>query len=444
MRRFLAADEFRSVLRLAAPIALLQTGMVLFGTVATLLAGRLGPDAIAVVGLSNSSFFFLFITCMGLLLGIDPLSAKAFGAGRPGDCAEVLIHALVLVGFLVCPVFCLLSFSGTFFSWLGIEPRLAAGAAAYLRILRWALVPGLLFAACRQFLQTMNVTRPQLLAVLAGNLVNMALGYSLMFGVWGAPRLGIAGAAYALVSGNAVMGLVVGVVAIARVRRCGFSWRGLKPVLLAELARLGFPAALQMLAEVGAFSCATMLCGRMGSVPAAAHQIALNLASLSYMVPLGVSHAAAVRVGQGLGQGRPDSSVRSGWSALAIGVAFMSFASLAYLSLPRLILGFYTDDAAVLGLGTTLLGIIAFFQVADGTQVVMSGALRGLGETRVPMAANAIGYWLLGLPVGAWLALRRGWGALGVWSGLCLGLIFVSLSLLLAWRARAKTIQNIG
>ncbi|HBT61608.1 MAG TPA: MATE family efflux transporter [Elusimicrobia bacterium] len=444
MRRFLAAEEFRSVLALAAPIALLQTGMVLYGTVATLFAGRLGAAAIATVGLAGSTYFLLFIVALGILLGIDPLSSRAFGAGRHHECVEVLIHALTLAFLAVLPVFLLLSYSDRIFAFMGIDGRIAAGTAAYLKILRWSLFPGLFFAACRQYLQTMSITWPQLLAVILGNLVNAFLDYALIFGRMGFPECGVFGAAYAMLAANSVMFAVAAAAAAVEIRRSRWRWHGFKPVILAELLRIGFPAGMQLLAEVGAFSLVTMLCGRLGPVPAAAHQIVLNLASLSWMVPAGVSYAAAVRVGQGLGRGRPGSAARSGWSALVIGVAFMTLASAAFIFLPRRILGLYTVDAEVTAIGVRLLAVAAFFQVFDGIQVVLTGALRGLGETRIPMAANVVGYWAVGLPVGVALALRAGWGALGFWIGLCLGLCFIAVALLWVWRGRARHLVEMA
>ncbi|MBI5243338.1 MAG: hypothetical protein HY922_06570 [Elusimicrobia bacterium] len=279
----------------------------------------------------------------------------------------------------------------------GIAPSIAQTTAAYLKILRWALFPGLLFAACRQYLQTMNITRPQLAAVAA---------------------------------------------ALSEVRLSRYRFRGFRASTFRGLLRIGAPAGLQMLADVGAFSFVTMLSGRLGAAAAAAHQIALNLASMSFMAPLGISYAAAVRVGQGIGREQPKSAARSGYAALGLGVAFMSLASMAYLFLPGPILRLYTTDPAVTALGVSMLGVAAFFQVFDGAQVVLTGSLRGLRETRIPMAANAIGYWLIGLPAGIYLAFWAGWGVLGLWLGLCLGLCLVAAALLWVWARRARTLRQ--
>ncbi|MBI5239235.1 MAG: MATE family efflux transporter [Elusimicrobia bacterium] len=438
MRRFFERQELRSVIILAAPIALLQTGLVLQTTMATLFAGRLGPQSIATVGLAGSTYFLILIAAFGLLLGIDPLSSQAFGAGERRECAEVLVHAVILAMLAALPVFAVMSGTGWFLKAFGVEPALAASTGAYLRILRWGVFPMLLFTACRQYLQTLSITLPQLAGVVAADAVAAVLDYGLMFGHFGLPALGVNGAAFAMLAASCTMLAVVAVAAARQVSSSGWLWTGFKTRIFRELVRLGVPASGQMLAEVGAFSLTSLLCGRMGSASSAAHQIVLNLASLSFMVPLGVSHAAAVRVGQGIGHRRADRAVRSAWDALGLGIAFMSLTCLAYLLLGRAIMGLYTSDNGVMDLGVRLLAIAGVFQVFDAVQVIMTGSLRGLGETRAPMIVNAVGYYLVGLPVGGYLAFGAGWGAFGLWIGVCLGLCSVAVGLLAFWVWRSR------
>ncbi|MBI4676445.1 MAG: MATE family efflux transporter [Elusimicrobia bacterium] len=439
MQGFLSfRSELRPVLSLAAPIALMQTGMVFYGTATTLMVGRIGPQAIAGVGLGSSLYFMVFVCAAGILLGIDPLSSRAFGAGRPAECSRVLSHAGLLALGAGLPVFMVVSCAGAVFRAIGVEPGVAAVAVDFLRALRWHVFPALLFTACRQYLQSMGITRTQLAAVILGNALNLALGWTLIFGRFGAPALGVRGAGWALVSANFLM-LCMLVLRVRReVARSGFRWRGFDPELFATLLRIGAPAGVQLALEVGAFSAGTLLMGRIGATATAAHQIALNLASLTFMVPLGISHAASVLVGQGIGRGKPTSSARAGWAALAMGCCFMALMSAVFLSAPAALARLYTRDAAVVELCVSLLAAAAAFQVFDGVQAVMTGALRGMGETRIPMAANLFGHWMLGLPVGALLAFGLGVGALGIWIGFCLGLAAVAASLLLVWRVRSR------
>ncbi|MBI5210192.1 MAG: MATE family efflux transporter [Elusimicrobia bacterium] len=443
MRRLLSfRSEMRPVLELAGPIALMQTGMVFFGTVTTLLAGRIGPQAIAGVGLGNSFYFGLLVCASGLLLGLDPLSARAFGAGRPAECARVLAHAVILCLAASTPVFLGASLARPFFGLVGVDPAVADVAVGYLGALRWYVFPALLFAAGRQYLQSMGITRPQLAAVILGNAFNAGLGWLLIFGKAGLPAMGIRGAGWAIVGASGLMLGVIAAVCRREVVKSGWRWEGVDWALMREMLRIGVPAGLQIVIEVGAFSMGTMLMGRIGAVATAAHQIALNLASLTFMVPLGIGHGACVLVGQGLGRRTPQRSARAGYAALVVGAGFMSVMSILFLAAPGRIAGLYTQDPGVRSLCVTLLAAAAAFQVFDGVQVVLTGALRGMGETRIPMAANAVGHWLIGLPVGVLLAFRLGAGALGIWMGFCLGLAFVAFSLLLVWVVRARELAG--
>jgi MATE family multidrug resistance protein len=205
---------------------------------------------------------------------------------------------------------------------------------------------------------------------------------------------------------------------------------------MSALLKLGAPAATQILCEIGAFSAATALCARLGPVPLAGHEIALNCAALTFMVPLGISSAAAVRVGQQLGRRDPDGARRAGWSAILIGVGFMACSGSVFVSLPKLIARLFTPNPAVIQVGAQLLLVAAAFQLFDGLQTVATGALRGAGDTRTPMLANFFAYWLAGLPLGYVLCFRLGWGALGIWIGLCGGLMMIGSALLITWHRR--------
>ncbi|MFA6316279.1 MAG: MATE family efflux transporter [Elusimicrobiota bacterium] len=437
-RLFSFKSEARPVFRLAAPIALLQTGMVFYGTATTLMVGRIGPEAIAGVGLGNSLYFMIFICAAGVLLGIDPLSSRAFGAGKPAECARILSHATLLAVAAALPVFIAVSAAPVVFRLIGVDPAVAETATTFLKALRWHVFPALLFTASRQYLQSMGITRTQLFGVIAGNLLNIVLGWGLIFGRFGLPAMGVRGAGWALVASNALMTAFLLVRVRSEFLRSGFRWQGFDRGLMASLLRIGLPAGAQLSLEVGAFSTGTLLMGRIGATATAAHQIALNLASITFMVPLGISHAASVLVGQGLGRGRPLASARSGWAALAMSGTFMALMSVLFLAIPGPLARLYTGDPAVLRLCVSLLAAAAAFQIFDGIQIVMTGSLRGLGETRIPMAANLLGHWVLGLPVGALLAFKLGVGALGIWIGFCLGLGSVAVALLMVWAVRAR------
>jgi MATE family multidrug resistance protein len=209
------------------------------------------------------------------------------------------------------------------------------------------------------------------------------------------------------------------------------------------LLKLGAPAGGQILVEIGAFSGATAICGKLGAVPLSGHEIALNCAAFTFMVPYGVSSAAAVRVGQQLGRQDPEGARRAGWSAIMLGTAFMACSGLVFVSIPKVIARAFSPDPAVVRVGATLLLVAAAFQLFDGVQVVTTGALRGAGDTKTPMLANLVAYWFIGIPLGYFLCFRLGWGALGIWIGLCIGLMIIGSALLVTWHRRIFSLDGM-
>lgn len=429
--------EARSVLDLALPIALTQIGMVLYGTVDMLFVGRLGPTAIAAVGLGSITYFTLFVVGMGVVMGIDSHSSKAFGAGRPDLCGQLLVHTLALALAVAVPLFVALTYAAPVYGLVGVDPASAAGATAYLRILRWGVFPGLCFVACRQFLQSMSVTRPLVAAIVLGNLANAVLDAALVLGCFGAPALGIRGSAMATLAANVVMLSAVALSARERLAAIDFRFHGWHRRLFSDVFWLGLPGGLQMLVEVAVFAFVTALVGRFGAETLAAHQLTLNLASLTFMVPAGLSHAAAARVGQETGRGDARAAEACGRAATLMAAGFMAAMGAVFACAPGLLLGLFGAPETVIRLGTPLLYCSAAFQVFDGAQVVLTGALRGLGETRKPFLYNLVGHWLIGLPIGAVLAFKLGWRATGLWTGLIAGLVVVAALLWAEWRRRA-------
>ncbi len=304
----------------------------------------------------------------------------------------------------------------------------------------------LVFATLRRYLQAMGRVGPILFALIVANGVNGLANWILVFGHLGAPALGVEGSGWATTLARGVLALML----IGSVIR--HEWRhptGLRraslrpdPARIGRLVGLGFPAAVQVTLEVGVFALATTLVGRLGPIPLAAHQIVLNVASLTFMIPLGLASAAAVRVGHALGRGEPESAAHAGWTAILLGAGFMTISGLTFLLLPEAIMGRFTTDPAVVATGLSLLGIAACFQLFDGLQGVTTGALRGVGDTRTPMLCNLLAHWCLGLPVGTALAFVGGWGVLGLWVGLSLGLTAAGIILLRVWvlKARAMTV----
>jgi MATE family multidrug resistance protein len=398
-----------------------------------LFVGRLGPVAISAVGLGSMTYFTGFVVGMGIVMGIDSHASKAFGAGRPDLCGQLLVHTLVLALAVALPLFFLYGLAGPIFNFIGVDPAAADGAVGYIEVLRWGVFPGLCFVACRQFLQSMSVATPLVAAIVAGNLVNAALDAVLVFGRFGAPALGVRGSAYATLAANGVMFAVVAASAWGRLRAISFKFHGWHRRLFVDVFALGLPGGLAMIVEVAVFSLVTALIGRLGARTLAAHQLTLNLASMTFMVPMGIAHAAATRVGQALGRGEPRVAADSGRAATIMSMSFMAATGIAFAAAPRFILGLFGVDDVVIALATPLLYCGAAFQVFDGAQVVLTGALRGFGSMRRPLLINVLGHWLIGLPVGLALGFGLGWGATGLWIGLVAGLAVVAVLLWREW-----------
>jgi MATE family multidrug resistance protein len=328
----------------------------------------------------------------------------------------------------------------------GISVELVGPMRPFLTALNWGTLPLLGYFALRRYLQAVNVAVPIMFALISANLVNLAGDWALIYGHLGFRAEGITGSGWSTCFARIYMLLVLAIT-LARVeskRRPSASahrrldQRKIDTARIRALLRLGLPAAGQILLEISAFAAATALCARLGPVPLSGHEIALNCAAFTFMVPFGISSAAAVRVGQHLGRRDPEAARRAGWSAIMLGAGFMSSAGLVFVSFPRIIARAFSSDPAVVRVGASLLLVAAAFQLFDGLQVVTTGALRGRGDTKTPMLANGVAYWLIGIPLGYGLCFRLGLGAQGVWIGLCVGLMIVGSTLLVAWHRASR------
>jgi MATE family multidrug resistance protein len=432
-------QEFRPMLRLAAPLALTELGWLAMSFTDTVMVGRL-PDsatAIGAVSLGSTLFYTIGVFGSGVMLGMDTLVAQAYGARKLEECHRIMWNSLYLAGaiapLLMLSVLSLLPLFGR----VGLEPALVAQTVPFLKALVWSTLPLVLYFALRRYLQAMHIVKPVVFALISANLVNLLGNWVLVYGHLGARSHGVAGSGWSTCISRAYMVavLAVAVVYYDRKRASGL-WsasRRLELRRIRQLLRLGLPAALQLLLEIGAFATATFLIGKLGAVQLAGHQIALNVASFTYMVPLGICSAAAVRVGHAMGARDAHGAARAGWMALLFATIFMSCSGLVLFLFARPIARVYTPEIEVIKAGATLLLVAAVFQLFDGLQVVATGALRGAGNTRIPMLANLVGYWVIGLPLGAFLCFHLKMGAVGMWLGLCLALILIGSALLAVW-----------
>lgn len=435
-------SELRQVVRLATPVVAVQLGLMFMGTLDTLMLGWLSPTALAAGALGNNFAMALLLAAWGTVQGIDPLVSQAYGARDDLTIRANLQRGLIVAASLSVPVAAVYWDAGRALEWLSRQPEVAAEAAAYVRGLVPGVVAFLLFVVLRQTLQAMSLVRPALIAIVAGNVVNLVANWALIFGHLGAPRLGAAGAAYATSLGRWTLLLVL---AWTGRKALAPYWRGFDRAALAlrEYARyfaLGLPIGLHYSLEMGVFAVVGFLMSRLGVAELGGHQIALNLASLSFMVPAGVGAAATTRVGNAIGRQDLPGARRSAATALVLGIGAMLGFALLFGLIPGFLARLYAADAAVVAMAAALIPIAAVFQVFDGAQVVSVGVLRGAADTRVPAAVAMIGFWLVGLPLGIWLAFSQNLGPRGLWWGLTAGLIAVAGLLLTrtAWRLRQE------
>jgi multidrug resistance protein, MATE family len=434
--------ELTALLALAIPVVLSELGWMSMNIVDTIMVGRLSPEAIGAVGLSGAMYYAPALFGIGLLLGLDTLVSQAFGRGDLDDCHRSLAQGVYIASFFSPILMALIACAPAFLSRWGVNHAVEVQADAYLRILNWSTLPLLLYASLRRYLQGMGKVRPVTFALISANLVNWGGNWALIYGKLGMPAMGVRGSALSTCVARIYMAGVLLFAAWRYERRRGHRlfahWPGPDLSRIIQLLRLGLPTACQITLEVGAFGMATVLAGKLTASALAAHQIVLNCASLTYMVPLGISAAAAVAVGQATGAAEPARARRVGWMAVGIGASFMALAGALMLLLPKQILHVYTHDPAVVRFGIPLLALAAAFQIFDGIQTVATGALRGLGETRTPMILNLVGYWVFGLPLGAALCFRFNLGIYGIWIGLTLALIIIAMLVLEQWRRDSK------
>jgi MATE family multidrug resistance protein len=436
------------MLQLALPVVAAELGWMGMGVVDVLMVGRLGAEALGAVSIGRALFIAIAIFGVGVLLGLDTLVARAFGAGRLRDCHVALLHGVYLSLLMAIPSMLLIrALTWPLRGW-GVSPAVLELAIPYIEAVSWSALPIFLYAAFRRYLQAMNLVRPVMIALVSANLVNVAFNWILIFGHLGLPALGAPGSGWATLIASCYLALFLAAVILINERSTSsglfqISWR-IELARLRELLALGLPVAVQLLLEVGVFALATALAGRLAPSALAAHQIALTAASVTYMVPLGVSSAAAVRVGQALGREDLAGAGRAGWTALALGGGFMLLPAAAFVLLPEALIRLFTADVRVVAAGVSLLYVAAVFQLFDGIQVVATGALRGAGDTRTPMVWSLAGYWILGLPVGYHLCFHRGWGAAGLWVGFSLGLIVVGCVLSWVWYRRTVRWRRAG
>ncbi len=433
--------HLRGTMALGLPIIGTQMAQMGIGFVDTMMLGWMGATTLAASVLGTTVFFMVLVVGFGLAQAVMPLASQAAGEGD-----ERSLRRSVRMGFWVVTAYGVLMMpllwnTGAILLAMGQDPELAASAQIYVRIVQWSIFPVLIVSVLRSYLASVERIQIVMWVTLAAVGVNGALNYALIFGNFGAPALGLAGAALASLTTNilSAAAIVTYCQNVEHIRRHEIFvrfWRA-DWVAFREVFRLGLPISMTILAEVGLFSVASIMMGWIGTIPLAAHGIALQITSISFMIPLSFSQAGTVRLGRAIGRKDPLGVERAGWTVIVLGVGFAVFSAAVFVSVPQALISLYLDaanpDAAdILAYGAPLLAVAAAFQVVDSLQVLGAGLLRALKDTRVPMFIAMFSYWAVGVPAAYILGFVRDLGGVGVWSGLALGLAFAAV--LMNWR----------
>ena len=423
--------DLARMLRLALPIVTVQVGIMMMGTVDTLMVGHLSATDLAAVGLGNIYFFQIAVFGMGVLMALDPIVAQGVGAGDHESAARGIQRALVLTLFLTALTSLLFLPAARVFAFLRQPADVVPVAGGYALGSILGMLPFYAFVVLRQSLQAMGRVAPIVWTIAGANALNAALNWVLIYGNLGVPQLGAVGSAWGSSLARWCMAAALLVL----------SWPSMRPYLgrfrrealdlraLVRMVRLGTPIGFQQQLEFGAFAVIGVMMGWLGTEAMAGHQIALNLAALTFMVPFGIAAASAVRVGHAVGGEDMDGARRAAAAGIQLSGVFMLGTATAFLLFPRFWAGLYSHDLPVIAIAASLIPIAGVFQVTDGLQTVAAGVLRGAGDTFTPFLVNALGFWLLGVPVSYFLAFHADWGPRGLWWGLAAGLAVVAVLL---------------
>lgn len=417
-----------------------QLGHVMVGLADSIMIGRIGTTPLAAAAFANSIFVVPMVFGIGMTMGLTPPIANADGEGRNDKAGGYLKHGLVVNSLTALVIFLLVSVFSFFTSHLGQETAVVQLADPYLLIITGSIFPLMLFLTFKQFAEGLSDTRFAMVASLGANLLNIFFNWLLIYGNWGFPELGLNGAGYATFVARILMAVAM-LIYVFRTPKFKEYIRYYKTTVwhrsyFSKLLKIGFPSGLQYIFEVSAFAVAAIITGQISAEALASHQIAISLASLSYMAATGIGAAAAVRVGNQLGAKNYSVMRAAGRSCLGMALVFMALCGLVFFVGRNYFPQFYTDDLEVIRIASQLLIVAVVFQLSDGTQVVSLGALRGMGEVRLPTYITFFSYWIMGLLPAYLMGITFEMGPLGVWYGLALGLTVAAV--LLYWRYEYK------
>lgn len=437
--------HIKETFKLAIPVAIGQLGHIMLGVADSFMVGKLGAEPLAAAALANGLFFLIMVLGIGMSHAITALVAIARGENNNEECGVILRQAL-LVNIVFSVILTIITYGAAqLVEHLNQEAAVAELTRSYLEILSLSIFPFMLFQTYRQFVEGLSFTKPPMYVALLANLVNIFGNWVLIYGNLGLPALGLDGAGYSTLLTRIFMGLLMMYIVLKSSRykeyEPSLKFKSLNYKVIKKIINLGLPSGLIYSMEVGAFALAAIIIGWLGSAALAAHQIAINLASISYMVVLGISAAATIRVGNALGRRDLLEVKLAGRSAIILGLLFMSFTGLLFIIFNKELPQLYIKDNHVIDLASSLLIIAALFQLSDGVQAVGMGILKGITDVKVPMLITFVAYWLLALPMGYYLGFILELNIVGIWLGLFLGLTVAAVLFLYRFYHKIKKIK---
>lgn len=429
-------NNYRKLFLLAYPVILSQLGHIMVGVVDTAMVGQIGTIPQAAVALANSLYVLVLVFGLGVSYGVTPLVAAADSTKNYSQNASLLKHSIIINVVMGCLLFLLLLILSPVLLFFNQKQEVVTLAIPFLNVMMLGMIPLCIFSGFKQFAEGLSYTRVAMIITIGSNVLNILLNYLMIFGHWGFPEMGLMGSCWASFIARSAMALFMFIYIYYnkqfKIYWEGFSFKGLSMPLIRNILAIGIPSGLQWLFEVGAFSFAVIMIGWVSPAAQAAHQVALSIASVTYMMASGLSAAASVRVGNHLGLKDMQGLRSAGFSAFVMVLAFMSISAICFILFRETLPFFFNKQPDVVRISSSLLVVAAFFQLSDGIQVVGLGALRGMKDVKIPTFITLVAYWVVGLPMSYVFAFMFGYGVVGIWYGLSLGLTIAAL--LLFWR----------
>jgi len=440
-------EEVSKTFLLAYPVIIGQLGIIMMGVVDSVMVGRLGSVPLAAASLGNSLIFIILIIGIGCSIVVTPLVAILVGGKRYSECGIYFRQSLIVNVVLSFVMIGVILIGVNFIHKLHQPPEVIEFTIIYMSIVGLSAFPLMIYQTYKQFIEGFSIMKPAMIIAILANIINAFANWVLIFGELGFPKLGIAGAAWATFSSRVFMAIAI-IIYVMRNEKfkqydVTLHFRGINFPIIKKILRLGLPSGFQYFFEVGAFSFAVVMIGWIGANELAAHQIAINLASISFMAVLGISQAASIRVGNAMGEQNITNVRKAGFTGIILGASIMSLAGLTFILLNNFLPTLYINDEKVISIASRLIIIAALFQLSDGTQAVGIGVLRGLTDVKGPTIITFVAYWIISLPIAYLLAFNYNLGVDGVWIGLLIGLTVSAFLLTLRFNYKSKQLIHI-